>query len=229
MRHRIVQQARCDQPCRVRHVHPEEGSHLVGNVAEGGVVEVAGIGACADGNHPGFLFSGQIAHLVHVDAPGQRAVLFDAVMGGFIQDARKVDRAAVREMPAVGKVQSEEGVSRLQECQKHGSVRAGAGMRLHVYPVAAEQFLRSLSRQILRRVHMLASAVIPFAGESFRVFVGQWAAQRLQHGPADEIFRRNQFKSFVLTIDLLLDGFVHPGVVFLKIVHGGAVSASWRR
>jgi len=75
-------------------------------------------------------------------------------------------------------------------------------MRLHVGVVGGEQFFHSVDRELLDHVHELAAPVVPFPGESLRVFVGQRSSHRFEHSRGHEILARDQLESVTLPIDL---------------------------
>jgi len=53
-------------PAGMRDVRHEERAHLVGDLAEGGEIERAGIGAAADDDQLRLVLLGQAPHLCHV-------------------------------------------------------------------------------------------------------------------------------------------------------------------
>ena len=75
---------------------------------------------------------------------------------------------AVGEMAAVREVHPEHGVARLEQRQIHAHVGLGAGMRLHVGVLGAEQRLGAIDRQRFDDVDELAAAVVALARDSPR-------------------------------------------------------------
>ena len=119
--------------------------------------------------------------------------------------ARHVDLHAVGEMPAGGEVQAEERVARIHQRQEHRGIGRRAGMRLHIGELAAEQFGDAIDRKLLGDIDELAAAVIALARIAFGIFVGQHRALRLEHGAADDVFRRDQFDLVALAAELVAD------------------------
>ena len=99
-----------------------------------------------------------------------------------IEHARNVQLHAVRQMPAMGQVEAQHRVARLDGRQIDGHVGLAAGVGLDVGMLGAEQLLGPIAGQILDHVDMLAAAVIAPAGIAFGIFVRQHAADRLHDG-----------------------------------------------
>ena len=153
--------------------------------------------------------------------PASVAVGLDAVEVGVVEDAGEVDGRAVREVAAVGEVEPEEAVAGLHQGEVDGVVGRGAGVRLHVHPVGAEELLRPLLREVFGLVHDLAPAVVPLAGPALGVLVRQRRAHRLQHGERDEVLRSDEFDPVVLPVDFALDDGEEVGVLRAEILHKG--------
>src|SRR5699024_4852709 len=124
VRHRVGVQSSGHQAGEVGHIGPQVGADLVGDLAEGGEVELARVGGPAGDDHLGLGFDGGPAHFVHVDAVG---VLVHPVGGHLVQLAGEVDLHPVGEVPAVGQLQSQDGVTGLGQRMQDGGVRRGAG------------------------------------------------------------------------------------------------------
>ena len=105
------------------------------------------------------------AQLVIVDGLG---ILPDAVRNKMEVHAGDIDRAAVGQVSAVGKIQSHDRVARLNEGDISGKIGLGAGMRLDIGMVGAKKLLGPLDRQRFRDINKLAPAVIAFARDSLR-------------------------------------------------------------
>ena len=108
-------------------------------------------------------------------------------------------------MPAGREIETEEGVARIHQREEYRRVCRRAGMRLHVCEFAAEQSGDAVDRELLGDVDELAAAVIAPAGITFGIFVGQHRALRLEHGAADDIFRRDQLDLVALAAELAAD------------------------
>ena len=85
-------------------------------------------------------------------------------------------------------------------------------MWLHIDMLGLKELFGAFASQILNYVSKLAAAVIAFPGIPFCVLVCENASRRFQYGLADEIFRSNQLKSFMLTALLVLDRSKHVGI-----------------
>ncbi len=145
---------------------------------------------------------GELRDLVHVDA----LVVAAHVVGHRLEPlARHVDRRAVGEMAAGGEIEPHEGVARLHQREEHRGIGGGAGMRLHIGELAAEQLGHPLDRQPLGDVDELAAAVIALARQAFGIFVGENRALRLQHRARDDVLRGDQLDLVALAAEFELD------------------------
>ncbi len=75
-------------------------------------------------------------------------------------------------MSSVRKAHAEHRITGLQQCLKHGDVRAGTGVRLNIGKVGTEQGLSALDGQRLRLINKLAAAVISLTRIPFCVLIG---------------------------------------------------------
>ena len=107
-----------------------------------------------------------------------------AVADEVVQHAADVQLHAVREMAAVGQVEAEHCVARLQRGEIDGGVRLRAAVRLHVGELGAEQLLGAIDRELLDDVDKLAAAVVPPARIALGILVREHAAGGLHHGRA---------------------------------------------
>ena len=104
-------------------------------------------------------------------------------------------------MPAGGEIEPHEGVAGLHQREEHLGVGRGAGMRLHIGELAAEQLGHPLDRQPLGDVDELAAAVIALARQAFGIFVGQHRALRFQHRARDDVLRGDQLDLVALAAE----------------------------
>ncbi len=79
-------------------------------------------------------------------------------------------------------------------------------MGLYVGVLRAKEFLGPLARQILHDVGKLAAAVVALAGIAFGILVGEDRAHGFEHGFADEVLGGDQFQTFMLAADFVVDG-----------------------
>jgi len=78
-------------------------------------------------------------------------------------------------------------------------------VRLDIDMIGTEQLLGPFDGQVFGDIDIFTTAIIPLARITLSVFVGQWRADSLQNGFADEIFRSDQFNFGTLATDLKLD------------------------
>ena len=142
---------------------------------------------------------GQRAHLVHVDQAG----LGDDVIGdGLVELAGEVELHAVRQVAAVGEVETEDRVADRRDGVQRGGVGRGARVRLDVGVVRVEQLLEPVDRDRLDLVDELAAAVVALAGVALGVLVGQHAALCLQRGDRREVLRGDHLERRLLAVQL---------------------------
>ena len=191
-----------NEPGEMRHVDEQVGADLVADFAEALEVDDARIGRAAGDDELRLVLARKLCDLVHVDA---LVLAPHAVRHRLEPFARHVDRRAVGEMAAGGEIEPHEGVAGLQEREEHFRVGGGAGMRLHIGELAAEQFGDALDREALGDVDELAAAVIALARQPLGIFVGQHRALRLQHRTRDDVLRRDQLDLVALAAKLKPD------------------------
>jgi hypothetical protein len=184
VRDRRRMQLGCDQPGDVGHVDHEARAHFGGDPGEVLEVDDARVGAGARHDELRPVFLRQVADLVVVDA---LVVLAHAVGDHVVEHTAEVDRRAVRQMAAVREVHAEDRVTRLEQGEVDAHVRLGAGVRLHVGVVGAEQLAGAGPGRLLHDIGELATAVVALAGVALGVLVGEHRAHRLEHGRRNEV------------------------------------------
>ena len=165
VRHRARVLAGRHQPGEVGHVDEQLRADLVGDPPELGEVELARVGGPARDDHLRPVLLGQPLHLLHVDAVVLAPHL---VAGDLVELARHVQLHAVREVAAVGQLHAEDRVARLDQRHVDGVVGLGAGVRLDVGVLGAEQLLGAVDRELLGDVDPLAAAVVAACREGPR-------------------------------------------------------------
>src|SRR5437588_531408 len=85
-------------------------------------------------------------------------------------------------------------------------------MRLDVGVLRFEERLGSLDRQRLDPVHVDAAAVVALARIALRVLVIEERPERLEHGRAGDVLRRDQLQRVLLAFELLADRVSHLGI-----------------
>ena len=175
-----------DEAGRVRGVEHEEGAHGVGDLPERHRIDRAGVGGGAGHDQRGLLALGQVGHLVEVDdlagvagvvagrghAVGDEAPHLGGDGGG----------RAVGQVAAVVEPHGQNGGARLHEGLVDGQIGVGAGVRLHVGVLGAEQCGGPVAGQVLDLVDDPVAPVVPLSGIALGVLVGQHRARRGQHG-----------------------------------------------
>ena len=120
MRHRVRVQVGRHQPGEVGHVREQDRADVVGDLAEQREVELAGIGGPAGDDQLGPVLGGELGDLVHV----HEAVLAAHVVGDdVVEAARDVLGHPVGQVAAVGEVEAEDRVARLEQREVGGRVR----------------------------------------------------------------------------------------------------------
>ncbi len=118
----------------------------------------------------------------------------------------------MREVTAVGEVEAQQSLPRRHQRVQHRGVGLGAGVRLHVGEVGAEQRLGPIAGDVLHDVDVLATAVVAAAGQALGVFVGQHAALGLQHRARHEVLRGDHLQRVALAAKLFPEQFGDVGV-----------------
>ena len=79
----------------------------------------------------------------------------------------------MRQVAAVGEVQSHELVTGVEHCEEYGCVGLRTRVGLHVGPFGTEYLLDALDGEQFALVHHLATAVVAFAGIALGVLIGE--------------------------------------------------------
>lgn len=180
-------------------VGDEIRAHLVGDLAEVGVVDVPGVGDGTAHDRLGPMGAGEGADLLVVDDPGLGV---DAVGDEVEPAAGEVGGRAVGEVAAVGQAEGEDGVAGAQKGGVGGQDRRRAGVGLHVGVLGAEQGLRPLHGEPLGDVDDLAAAVVTGARIALGVLVGQRRAEGGQDGRRAEVLGGDELERRRLPVEL---------------------------
>ena len=105
----------------------------------------------------------------------------------------------------MGQLEAEDLVARVDQGVQHGGVGRGAGVRLDVGVLGAEQLLGAGDREVLRDVDLLAAAVVAAARVALGVLVGQHGALRLQDRAGDEVLARDHLERALLAGELTVE------------------------
>ncbi|MNV83331.1 hypothetical protein D3C71_1771290 [compost metagenome] len=121
------------------------------------------------------------------------------------------------QVATVRQIHPQNGVARLQQRGVNGKVSLGAGVRLHVGVIGAEQLFGTVDSQLLNDIHVFAAAVITLARITFSVFVGQLGTLSLHYARAGVVLRRNQLNVLFLTHHFLLHCTPQFGIVISNV------------
>ena len=124
------------------------------------------------------------------------------------------------QVPAVGQVEAQHDVARLQGGQVDGRVGLGAGMRLDVGMLGRENLLDAIAGQVFGDVDELATAVVAMPGIALGVFIRQHAAHGLHDGRAGIVFRSDHLQTAPLAVDLTGDSGPQLWVLSFDRGHG---------
>ena len=202
-------QARRDEAGEVRHVDPQEGADLVGDLAEAREVELAGVRRPPGDDDLRGVLHGEALDLVHVD---DRGLGVDAVRDDVVQAAREVDLHAVGQVTAVVEREAQQRVAGPRDGVEDGGVGGGAGVRLDVRELGAEEGLRALDGELLGDVDLFAAAVVATSRVALGVLVREHRALRLQHRDRHEVLRRDHLEIPALTLEFALEHLGDLGV-----------------
>jgi hypothetical protein len=118
----------------------------------------------------------------------------------------------VREVTAVVEREAQQRVAGARDRVQHGGVGGGAGVRLDVRELGAEQRLGALDGELLGDVDLFAAAVVATARVALGVLVRQHRALRLQHRDGHEVLRGDHLEVPALTLELALEHLGDLGV-----------------
>ena len=104
----------------------------------------------------------------------------DTVRNDVVQFTGEVNRRTVSQVTAMRQeIHTQNGITWFQQRGVDRKVSLGAGVRLDVSVVSAEQFFRTIDRQLFNDINILATAVVAFARITFSIFVGWLRTLRL--------------------------------------------------
>ena len=111
----------------------------------------------------------------------------------------------MRQVAAFGQAHAHDGIAWLEEGHEHRLVRLGAGIRLDVGSLGAEQFLDAIDRQLLGHIDMFATAVVALAGIALCILVGKLRTLRFEHRVGHIVLGSDQLDVVFLAAILGLD------------------------
>ena len=191
----------CDQAGDMGGVEHEQRTDLVGDRPERLGIEATRVARRAGDDQLRTVLEGEVADLVEVDplVAGR-----DPVGDEAIEDAAGVHRRPVGEVPTVVEAEPEDRVARLEQRLVHAHVGVGAGMRLHVRVLGAEQLLGALDGERLDVVDDRVAAVVALARISLGVLVGEHRSHGAHHGRRREVLAGDELQAAGLTLELAL-------------------------
>jgi hypothetical protein len=218
-----------DQPGEVGHVDHQVRTDLVGDPPELGEVQLPRVRRPAGDDQLRTALVRQPLDLGHVHP----VVVGPHVVGGDVVElAREVEPHPVRQVAAVGQVEAEDGVPRLQQGGHRRGVGLRARVRLHVGVLGTEEPGQPVDGQLLDDVDVLAAAVVAPARVALGVLVRQDRALGLHDGDRREVLAGDHLQRRLLPVQLGGDGPVHRriGVSQGPIEHavgGGVATHGW--
>ena len=201
---------RRDKPRDMRHIYHKICADFFGYFRNAFKIDDTRIRGSARNNQfrPaffGFLFKFIIINIaVGIHAVGDKVEIF----------ARHIDRRAVGQVTAFGKVHTHNGVAGLNQRKISRHIRLGAGVGLDVREVRAEQLFGAVNRDVLDQIDTFTAAVIALAGIAFGIFVGQHAAHGRHNGRGNDIFAGNQFQISALAGKFFVHRLADSRVIF---------------
>jgi hypothetical protein len=211
VRDRVWVQTRGHQSGEVGHVHHQVGADEIGDPAELGEVELAGVRRPAGHDQLRAVLEREFLHLSHVD---EHVLFAHLVRHDAVETAGEVDPHAVGEVAAVSQGETEDGVTRLQQREHGGGVGLRPRVRLHIRELSAEQRLQPVDGQLLHHVDVLAAAVVAASRVTLGVLVRQHRTLRLHHRRRREVLRCDHLQRLLLATQLRADGRLHLRIGF---------------
>ena len=208
---RVFQETGGDEAGGMGHVDPEDGAHLVGDLAHAFVVPLAGVGGGAADDELGLALEGLALHLVIVHAAGFR---IQAIGHRLVQDAGGVHGRAVGEVSAHGQVQAHEHVPGTEDGHRDGHVGLGAGVGLDIGIFRIVELAETVDGDLLDLVHHFAAAVVTLAGVALRILVGADGAHGGHHLVGNVILRGDELEAGRLAVFFFLDEIEDLEVLF---------------
>ena len=185
----------------VRHVDPEDGAALVGDLTEALEVDDARVRGGTGDDHLRLLFDSELFERVVVDV----AFVVNTVRNDVVEESGEVDGRTVGQVTAGVEGHAEDLVAGLTDGHGDSHVSLCAGMGLDVGIVAAEKLLGSLDGEGLELVDDFAAAVVTLARITFGIFIGEDRAHGQDDGLGNDVFRGDQFDVATLSLILLED------------------------
>ncbi len=127
----------------MRHVDHEPGVDRVGDGAQGGEIEPAGIGRTTGDDHARPTVMRQRAHGVEIDAFG---FAVHAIGDNTVVASGQRRRMAMADVTARRDIHRQDCIAKAEQSEKYAGVGVRAGMRLDIDEPAPEQTTRAVDR-----------------------------------------------------------------------------------
>ena len=203
----------------VGHIGQQIGTHFISDGAEGGEVDGAWICGVATNNQLRLVLQSQLADRLHIEALG---LLVDAVLDDVEPLAADVDRGTMGQVTAMGQIEPHDRVARLQQGQENREVGLGTAVGLHIGPSGTKQLLGPLDGQLFNGINVFTTAVVPLAGQTLGVLVGENGTLGLHHRTGRKVLRCDQLEVGFLTLPFLVDERSDIGIRLSQISVDGA-------
>ena len=115
--------------CNVGHVNHESGVRCMGNFGKAIKIDDSRIGTCASNDHFWTVLFCKCCYLIIINGSG---FLRDTIVDKLIEFPRKIYGASMGQVAAVGKVHSENRITRVYYGHEGGHVGLGAGVGLDI-------------------------------------------------------------------------------------------------
>ena len=198
-----------DQPCDMGHVDQQARVYAFGNSCHAFEVDGARIGGAAGDEQRRADLAGPGLDRVVVE---QGALALHPVVMGVEPAPGEVRSGAVAQVPAGGKVKTQDPISGLQQHEEHRLVGLSPRVRLNIGVDRAEERLRALDGEALDDVDILAAAVEAVSGIAFERLVADLVSKRLAHRSAHHILRGDELDLGPLPARLAVERFAHRRV-----------------
>src|SRR5210317_1161696 len=176
------------QSGNMSHIHHEEGTNLVGNYTKSLKINNPGISTGTSHNHSGPVFMSDTLHFLHID---HACFPVNSIRDKIIKLSGKINRTAVGEMSAMGKVHAQYLIAGIQCGKINCHICLTPGMGLDISILCLKQVPGALDCEIFYNICIITAAIIALTGIPFSILVGEDRTLRLKDRLTDDIFRGN--------------------------------------
>ena len=117
------------------------------------------------------------------------------------------------QVTALRQVHTQNGIARLQQSGVDREVSLGAGVRLYVSVISAEQLFCTVNRQLFNDINIFATAIVALARITFGIFIGQLRTLCLHNTRTGVVLGGDQFDVLFLTYFFLLHSLPQFGII----------------